>query len=81
MKYNVKFCAECDNRLEGGYCRTCNFHPSMQDTYIQQMTLEEVLEFVKEWVASPNGQEAILDSHNEAMRMIADMTKRRSGVA
>lgn len=31
---SVLICTECENPLSGGYCETCNYPPSMQDTAI-----------------------------------------------
>ena len=30
----VLICTECENPLSGGYCTTCDYPPSMQDTAI-----------------------------------------------
>ncbi len=46
----ILHCAECDNPLNitthrGSYCLTCEFTPSMQDTYFKNIvTKKEALE-------------------------------------
>ena len=32
--FSVLICTECENPLSGGYCTTCDYPPSMQDTAI-----------------------------------------------